>query len=103
VRKSVIECLGLFDLEFKLAADFEFMARYLERGKIRSAYIPNVLVRMRLGGATNQSWKNVLQQNKEILAALEKNEVCFSKIWFAVNKIFDRLGQFVIGYMHRTD
>ena len=101
VRKSVIERLGLFDRKFKLAADFEFMVRYLERGNIRAAYIPHVSVRMRLGGATNQSWKNIIQQNNEIFAALRKNGVLFSRIWFAVNKIFNRLQQFAVGRLKR--
>jgi glycosyltransferase involved in cell wall biosynthesis len=101
VRKSVIERLGLFDKAFKLAADFEFMVRYLERGEIRAVYIPHVLVRMRLGGATNQSWKNVAEQNKEIFGALRKNDVRFSRMWFAANKVVSRLRQFAVGHVRR--
>ena len=101
VRKSVIERLGYFDQSYKLAADVEFMMRYLERGQIRAAYIPHVLVRMRLGGATNQSWGNVVQQNKEIFAALRKNGVPFSRMWFAANKVVSRLNQFVVGRIRR--
>ena len=94
VRKSVIECQGLFDQSYKLAADVEFMMRYLERGQVRVAYIPHVFVRMRLGGATNQSWKNIMMQNKEIFAALWKNGVPFSRMWFVANKVVSRLWQF---------
>ena len=101
VRKSVIERLGLFDQSYKLAADVEFMMRYLERAQVRAAYIPDVLVRMRLGGATNQSWKNIVLQNKEIFAALRKNGVPFSRVWFAVNKVVSRLNQFVVGHIRR--
>ena len=101
VRKSVIERLGLFDQSYKLAADVEFMMRYLERGQIRAVYIPHVLVRMRLGGATNQSWKNIVQQNKEIFSALRKNGVPFSRMWFAANKMVSRLNQFVVGRIRR--
>ena len=101
VRKSVIEHLGLFDQTYKLAADMEFMMRYLERGQVRAAYIPHVLVRMRLGGATNLSWKNIAQQNKEIFAALRKNGVPFSRMWFAANKVVSRLNQFVVGRIGR--
>lgn len=101
VRKSVIDRLGFFDRAFKLAADVEFMMRYLERGKIRAVYIPHAVVRMRLGGATNQSWGNVVQQNKEIFAALRKNGVPFSKTWFAANKLVSRLRQFAVGRLKR--
>ncbi len=101
VRKSVIERLGLFDQSYKLAADVEFMMRYLERGQVRAVYIPHVLVRMRVGGATNQSWGNIVQQNLEVFDALRKNGVFFSRIWFAVNKVISRLNQFVVGRIRR--
>lgn len=103
VRKSVIERLGLFDQSYKLAADVEFMMRYLELGHVRAAYIPRVLVHMRLGGATNQSWKNIVQQNKEIFAALRKNSVPFSRVWFVANKVVNRLNQFVVGLIRRYE
>ncbi len=101
VRKSVIERLGLFNQSYKLAADVELMMRYLERGQVRAVYIPHVLVRMRLGGATNQSWKNIVRQNNEIFAALRKNGVPFSRVWFAVNKVVSRLWQFAAGRVRR--
>lgn len=100
VRKSVIDRVGFFDQSFKLASDMEFMMRYLERAKIRSVYIPNVLVKMRVGGVTNQSWKNIVQQNKEIFIALQKNGVQFSKPLFLIRKLKSRLGQFIAGRLN---
>jgi glycosyltransferase involved in cell wall biosynthesis len=94
VRQSALKRLGLFDNTFKLAADAEFMMRYLEIGKIRSVYIPHVLVRMRLGGATNQSWENILKQNNEVLLALKKNKIPFSPLRFWATKIYDRVRQY---------
>lgn len=101
VRRSVIERLGYFDQSYKLAADVELMMRYLELGQVRAAYIPHVLVRMRLGGATNQSWKNIVQQNKEIFTALRKNGIPFSIMWFLLNKVVSRLWQFAVGRVRR--
>lgn len=101
VRRSVMERLGMFDPTYKLAADMEFMMRYLEHGKVRAAYIPHVLVRMRLGGATNQSWKNIVQQNQEIFAALRRNGIPFSKLQFAANKVIARITQLVVGRLRR--
>lgn len=101
VRKLVIQHLGLFDQSFKAGVDVEFMMRYLERGQVRAVYIPHTLVRMRLGGASNQSWKNVLLQNREIFAALRKNGIPFSVFRFVVNKVFNRLWQFAAGRLRR--
>lgn len=95
VRKSLIERMGFFDQSFKMGVDVEFMMRYLESGKIRAVYLPHVLVHMRLGGVSNQSFKSIFLQNKEIFAALRKNDIPFSIVWFTANKIVSRLKQFV--------
>jgi glycosyltransferase involved in cell wall biosynthesis len=101
VRKSAIDRMGLFDQSYKMGVDVEFMMRYLECGLVRSVYIPHVLVRMRLGGTSNQSLKNILLQNKEILVALHKNGIPFSVIRFAANKVVSRLKQFIVGRFRR--
>jgi len=95
IRKSALERCGIFDPSFKLASDVEFMMRYLEQGGVRPVYIPRVLVRMRVGGATNQSWRNVLQQNQEVFVALTKNLVPFTKIGFVTRKLQNRLWQYI--------
>lgn len=101
VRRAVVERYGNFDKSFKFAADAELLMRYLERGEIRTTYIPQVWVRMRVGGQTNQSWKNIVQQNKEIMISLEKNEIPFSRILFVISKIINRIFQFITGRIWR--
>lgn len=95
IRKSALERLGSFDLSFKLASDVEFMMRYLERGGVKFAYIPNILVRMRVGGVTNKNWSNVVKQNKEVCLALQKNDVSFCIISFWIHKLFSRTRQYL--------
>ena len=70
VRREVYARLGGFDLSFKIGADIELMARFLEVGRTRSHHIPQVLVHMRMGGTTNRSISNVVQQNLEIRRGL---------------------------------
>ena len=100
IRKSLLSRLGPFDLSYKLGSDVEFMMRYLERGHVKAAYIPHVQVRMRVGGATNQSWRNIAQQNREIFAGLRKNGVPFSPLLFWAHKLAARAWQFVAGRLH---
>lgn len=95
VRRSVYQRLGGFDLSFKIAADFELMARYLEAARISSHYIPEVLVKMRLGGTTNRSLSNIFKQNAEIRRALSKNGLRSSLVSFVLNKLVTRAIQFV--------
>lgn len=93
IRRSALERLGLFDLTYRLAADFEFMMRYLECAGVRSAYIPHVQVRMREGGATNKSWQNIINQNIEILRALKKNAISYTLFSFFFHKLANRFRQ----------
>ncbi|MBT3068368.1 glycosyltransferase family 2 protein [Rhodoferax sp. U11-2br] len=95
VRQSVYKRLGGFDLSFKIAADFELMARYLEAARITSYYIPEVLVKMRLGGTTNRSLSNIFKQNAEIRRALSKIGRRSSMVSFVLNKLVSRAIQFV--------
>jgi hypothetical protein len=94
-KRSVYQNLGGFDLDFKIAADFELMARYLESARIRSFYIPDVLVKMRLGGTTNKSLFNILKQNIEIIKSLKKLDLQFSVVRFFLPKLVSRAMQFV--------
>lgn len=93
IRRSALERLGCFDLSYRLAADTEFMLRYLERGSVRATYIPQVQVRMRVGGATNRNVRNIVRQNCEIFRALNKSAVPYSAASFFVHKVLNRLGQ----------
>lgn len=95
VRRSVYQRLGGFDLSFKIAADFELMARYMEAARITSCYIPEVLVKMRLGGTSNRSLSNIFKQNAEIRWALSKNGLRSSLVSFVLNKLVTRAIQFV--------
>jgi glycosyltransferase involved in cell wall biosynthesis len=98
VRRSTIEQLGAFDLSYRLAADTEFMMRYLEKGLVKTIYIPKVFVRMRVGGATNRSWRNILLQNQEIFHALRKNGVKHSVWSFWLHKLSSRIWQRLAGF-----
>jgi len=55
VRRSVYETYGLFRLDMGSAADYELMLRLMLKHGLPAAYIPDVLVRMRVGGASNES------------------------------------------------
>ena len=93
--KSVYERFGNFNLDYKLASDNDIMMRFLEINKIKNQYIPEVWVKMRLGGNTNKNFKNIFLQNLEILKALRKNGMSSNSISFFLNKTFLRLKQIV--------
>lgn len=75
LKKSVYNKVGLFNLDFRLAADYEFMLRVFKKYNFKSKYINRLIVKMRLGGETNKSVSNILNQNKEIVKAWEYNNL----------------------------
>lgn len=95
VRRSVYERLGVFDLTYKIAADVELMMRFLESHRIRSRYLPHVLVTYRMGGTTNKSIATILRQNREIWTALSKHDLKPPLLLFAAGKFLSRGRQFL--------
>lgn len=74
-RRSVYERLGGFDLRYRIAADYDCMLRILSAQGVRTAYLPEVLVRMRTGGISNRSLRNILQKSREDLDIARRNGV----------------------------
>ncbi|MEP6482548.1 MAG: glycosyltransferase family 2 protein [Rhodoglobus sp.] len=96
IRRPLYERFGGFDLSYSLAADVELMARFFEVHRMRARYIPEVLVTMRMGGATNKSLANVLKQNQEIWRALQAHRLASSLGIYVLNKVAARSRQFFV-------
>jgi glycosyltransferase len=75
LRRKVLEQWGYYDTNYQIAADYDAMLRYLVKGKIKLAYIPEVLVKMRVGGESNRSLGRVLLKSREDLQAIRQNGV----------------------------
>ena len=93
VRRSVYKKFGNFDLSYKFASDVDLMMRFLEKYKIKSKYIPEVWVKMRMGGVTNKNLKNIWLQNKEIIHSFNKNNLSVNLLKFLILKIILRIVQ----------
>jgi len=94
VKRERYQKHGLFDTSFRIAADYDLMLRLLGQHRISAVYVPEVFVRMRLGGVSNRSLKNVLRKMKEDLRAMRKNEVGGFFTLFLKNT--SKLGQFFL-------
>ncbi len=94
-KKEVHERFGMyFNTDYKLAADYELLLRLLFKHQIRVDYIPDVMIKMRLGGTTNKSFKNIINQNKEIFRALTMHNYKHSPIKLICSKLFNRIQQY---------
>jgi len=73
VRREAYQRYGGFDESLRIAADFEICLRLLEVHRLPVIYLPGVLVKMRTGGASNSSLRNVIRSNREVAKALHKH------------------------------
>jgi glycosyltransferase involved in cell wall biosynthesis len=92
VRKEIYESYGTFDLNYKIAADYEFMLRLLLNQEIRIFYVPKVFVHMSEGGVSNQNLKNIMKANLECRQAWKKQGISKS-LFFVLRKPFGKIKQ----------
>jgi glycosyltransferase involved in cell wall biosynthesis len=93
LRREVFERHGAYDTSFRIAADYDAMLRWFTNGNLRLAYIPDVLVRMRVGGESNRSIGRIFRKTAEDYRALRKNGV--GGIGALVAKNISKIPQFV--------
>ena len=72
-KRDVYQKFGLFDISFKVAADFEQLLRLIYIHRINIKYVPKDFVAMRLGGASTAGQKARMVIMKEHLRAYKKN------------------------------
>lgn len=75
LRREVIERWGGYDTSFRIAADYDSILRYFGDGRMVADWLPQVLVKMRLGGASNRSFAHIWRKSAEDYRALRKNGV----------------------------
>ena len=94
LRREVFERWGAYDTRYRIAADYEAMLRWIGRGNLRLAYIPGVMVKMRLGGQSNRSLRDILRKSREDYAALRCSGI--GGVGALVRKNVSKLSQFRI-------
>jgi glycosyltransferase len=75
LKKEVYEKHGLFDLEFSISADYDFMLRVLKDNTLKFGYLPKVITNMRVGGTSNKSLKNIAIKIMEDYKVIQKNKI----------------------------
>lgn len=64
VRKTAYDRFGLFNPALGSAADYELMLRFLVRQRLKTVYLPEVLVKIRIGGISNSTVTDRLRANE---------------------------------------
>ena len=82
IRKDVYLKFGKFDAQYTLSADFDLILRLLGVHKVPFEYIPEILVKMRLGGASTSSLKRTIIMNREDVRSCKSHGVKTNLIKF---------------------
>ena len=85
----------MFDTQIKISADFDLMLRLLEKYKISSEYIPQVLIKMRTGGESNKSFKNIITSNLSILKSFDKYRIEVNKFTYIFYRLVPKIIQMI--------
>lgn len=95
VKKNVYERCGKFNLDFRIAADYEFLLRVLKKYNIIPFYIDKDLVYMREGGLSASSLKQRRKGWKELKKAWEENKIKIPT-FFIIKRILFKIKQYLI-------
>lgn len=93
VRKTCYEKYGVYNTQLKSAADYELMLRLLHKHSCSTTYIPEVLVKMRVGGKSNRTLLNRIKANREDKKAWLMNGLKPGMFTFIL-KPLSKIGQF---------
>jgi glycosyltransferase involved in cell wall biosynthesis len=74
-KRNLFKQYGFYSLDFGTAGDYELMLRFLYVNKPKVSYINKVLVKMRVGGQSNQSVENRKNAMANDLKAMRKHGI----------------------------
>ena len=92
INKKIFNKFGFYNINLKIASDFEFMLRVFGINKIYSKYIDKTFVVMRAGGVSNKNIGNILLSNYEVYKSFKINKLRVS-IFLILKKILSKILQ----------
>ena len=81
LKKQVYQKHGEFQTSYKISADYDFTLRILKDTTLKFGYMPKCITKMRVGGASNRSIKNIIQKTREDYKVVSSNNVGG---WFSI-------------------
>jgi glycosyltransferase involved in cell wall biosynthesis len=95
VKREIYNKYGMFDISLNVSADFEIMLRFIERYKISTHYLDNVIIKMRYGGESTGSLRKIIRGNRNIIKAFEKNGIKVSP-FYPFLRLIPKFKEFII-------
>ncbi|QPI86681.1 glycosyltransferase [Rhodobacterales bacterium HKCCA1288] len=74
-RRKIYDKFGSFDVSYKIAGDFDFIARVFSSDRISYSYLNKVAVSMATGGISTSGLKSKITLNREVMRACKQNRI----------------------------
>jgi glycosyltransferase involved in cell wall biosynthesis len=92
-KRNLFEKYGFYSLEYGTAADYELMLRFIHRYKIDPFYIKKVMVKMKIGGASNKNFGNRVKGLLFDFKAMRRNGILLPALTIIL-KPASKIGQY---------
>ncbi len=89
LRREVFEKYGCYDTAYRIAADYEAILRWFGKSEFKAHYLPEVMVKMRVGGESNKSLRKIIVKSREDYRAIRSNNIggIRTLIWKNLSKV----------------
>jgi glycosyltransferase involved in cell wall biosynthesis len=94
VKRKLFGELGFYKTDYKIAADYELLIRFLYVNKVKYKYLEMPFVSMRTGGVSNRTFLSNIILNKEIARACKENGI-HTNYLFIYSKYFVKMFEFI--------
>ena len=95
LRKEVYDKIGFFNLNYRIAADYDFMIRVMKDKTIKLSYIDDYIIYMRTGGASTAGLKGYIKNLKEANEVLKNNNIKYPYI-VSIKRIIKTIKEMII-------
>jgi glycosyltransferase involved in cell wall biosynthesis len=103
VKKSLYDKIGVYNTNYKIVSDYDFMLRAFEINQISSYHIDNYLIAMREGGISTKNIFSRLLTLHELRLVLKKNGIRVNFIIFCINRLVPKIINKVKAFLYKLN
>lgn len=75
IRREIFNKYGMYDQNFRISSDYDLLIRLMQIEELSIDYLPIVVTRMRTGGVSNNSLRNIIRKSSEDYQIIKKNGI----------------------------
>jgi len=94
IKSKLYQKNGLYKCNYKIAADYDFILCLFRQKDLTFSYVPEVFVKMRMGGTSNRNLKNIIRKSLEDYTILKNNNFKYPLITLTLKNL-TKIKQFV--------